>query len=243
MTVAEQLLAGRKVFLTDAKGKPAFPLTKPPGHEILESDNQDGDHIFISHGLGVGELVDELLPLPVRLDADLEVLVGPNILTLAGVSVAGRHWVGTKVDSQSVVRFLAGPDLGLGTPPSLRCRAQGHWWPNGGDGGDGVSFALGIDQRIQVNKVPADGWWKTAISVDIYPGSLIPTLHGKQFAPITPEKLLTEIQGWVRRPDVQAHFGDFVVQPPAFGTGIGITLDSAQAVVRNMTLTPLMKQK
>lgn len=235
-SIAEQLVARQVVRLTNAKGKPLVPVADLEHFTMPWYEDKDGSHTFTTRTVAAVELVNERLPLPVRLDAEVEVSANVSGYPFAGVYLGRREWLGTRKTGQSFTRLAISPVFGNGRPTNLHCSAMGYWWP---EGQGGNNFPLG-NQYLPFEP-PQQGHWKSTISVEIYPDALVATIHGQPLPRITSEQVITRLGDQLRMRKDLAIIGDFNFAPPAFGTGIGITLGSSDAVIRNLTLTPLQR--
>lgn len=230
-TVAERLAAGQKVKFTDDKGKllvPGFPI---PGFELPTiTDAKTREVAFTTRRLGMHDLADEVLPLPVRLEADVT-LAASDPLSMAGFYVVRRHWEGAGLDHQSCVRFIV--RAADGPVPADQRTMIGHadavWFQPGG-----VLNACRLDHKEVVVKAPRAIQTTVRVSVRVEHDRLTATFGGVEGAPVEPHQLLTFLRkNIVRKPDLAW----YPFNPPAFGTGIGITVGHSEAVIRNMTLT------
>ncbi|MBA4062777.1 MAG: hypothetical protein C0501_03555 [Isosphaera sp.] len=234
-SVAERILAGEAVRVTDKEGTPVFPVTHPTDAKL------DGQYeaakkrwVFASRGQGVAVLLRENLPLPVRVACDIEFDAPPNAIPVVALVVGGRAWAGERAGSYSFVKVGVRPDLlpPVGANPVLHTQADLVWTPAGSPSGDMMS--LGGDEA----PAPPGGgrWWRTTVSADLYPDRVVPTAAGQPLRVTRDARLTTLLtRNLAARPD-RAAFGAIDFAAP-IGPDIGVLVGSGQAVFRNLTVS------
>lgn len=242
-TIADRLRAGETVPLTDEKGKPLVDPLRIPGYDVYASfADRDGYFVFSHTGTMMAELVDEALDLPVVLDAEVSLAKGKPSKWFVGLYAGHRAWPGRAVTHHSAVRFAVARNES-NPIDLLTTKARAIWWRPGGSGIDGLGLGIGDGSDRWPQAEPGSDRIFTAIRVVIRDQQFDATIRGFELKPIVPVPPNTTAQsfGDLLRDRTQQHpeLIDYPFAPPYFGSGLGITLESTQAVFRNVRLSPL----
>jgi hypothetical protein len=231
-TLVERIAAGEKVKLTDEKGVPLVPWTPTAGHELTEKSTGDY-HGFSSNGSGLVGLADEAWELPIRIEAEVAVSFQSTPGTCGGVYVGRRNWVNEATEHQSLICVGISP-RNASKPPFARellCREDLLFWES-----NTAASPYSFEAKVH----PWDGPGRAqqhrfaSVVIECADKEVRATVDGQALTPVSEKMMLAEL---LRKSRERPRFARDLVHPPAFGTGIGIFLQNADCVVRNLTVS------
>ena len=232
-TVADRVRDGETVFLTDAKGKPLRPLT-PIARQLLTTGvNDEGYFYFQSHGPGMARLLDEPLPLPVRIECEISIpTASDGKIHDGGIFFGEKAWATGAVVHYSALRaFIVQEPTKQGVQP-LRSSVSFHHRQ------DDRNFGAGRFEPDKQAGLPGkdDKARVVPFAVVLRLGEVRVTIDGQDFKPLGWDALQQRL-----RHDVldDARLRNYPFEQPVLGDGIGITLNNTDLIVRNFRITKL----
>jgi eukaryotic-like serine/threonine-protein kinase len=237
-TIAERIRAGKTVVLIDENGRPQADYVVLPGCVGAPVLHRDGFYLNSASFLAI-EFVSDPLPLPVRLEAEYAVIMSSTSRSAAGVYVGGKQvaspngWTNTfcrvvERDNFKALPFHPGLELLVEKVELELC-----WWDRQLQP-EQMGYGSRAERKVMpIERAPTLGWH--SIGAVVRPQEIEAYRDQKPFAVLTEEKA----RSFFTRVAASHKLGPTEIFLPAFGPGMGLCVENAEAVFRNMKLVPL----
>jgi hypothetical protein len=234
-TVADRVLDGETVFLTDAKGKPLRPLGAIPRQHLTTGVDPDGYFYFTSGGPGMARLLDEPLPLPVRIDCEISIPEMDDRIHDAGLFFGEKVWATGDVGHYSLLKAYVvqekTADRGV---QSLTASVAFHHRQDDRNLGS-ARFETLLDSQAG-KRGKGDKPRVVPVAVVLRPGEVRVTIDGREFKPLTWDALRQRLRNDVLE---DARLRNYPFEQPVLGNGIGVALNNTNLTVRNLRISRL----
>ncbi|MDW8199309.1 MAG: serine/threonine-protein kinase [Gemmataceae bacterium] len=245
-TLAERLARGEKITLIAEKGLSQVPAIPLPGCSGTLTESRDGYATLTAAGATLIELWKHSTAQPLRLRAEYAITEAQDLFSTAGVYVAGKTESTGEQLWQSAVIFGHRNEYFKDQQEKAKIRERFgftlYTWHNTPPG---INFRLPQTTRI----IDAPGirdpntLWRT-VEVVIRPEVLEATYEGLAVPPLLAhhdpnQPQLLSIEMGVA--GVGAGPGQSVFQPPYIGPSIGVFVNNANAIFRNVSLELMEK--
>lgn len=233
-TVAERVAAGESVTIIGPSGKPTVETLPVVGYPAYPDTDPEGVFKVTAGPLGMLRLDTGDLPLPVRIDAEVEFDSAGDMDCFGGLAVAIRDWPGA-TPHQSLVRFVVRKDQnavpGGNVETSEVMSADATWWTAGG-GNAPLYLRWGPKTARPANRPGQRNWHPVTLVVT--PDRISGEWDRTPFRPIAGRETLSLLKASVLgRPE----FDPATFTPPFFGGGIGLVAEKGVAYFRKLTLS------
>jgi hypothetical protein len=227
-SVGKRLAAGEVVELVGPTGPPKVLPRPARDSGGLLADNPDKPCRFTSFQFGMLDLVDEPLPLPVRLEAEVALYTGRPHGSFTGVYVGRRRWAGADPYDSAVCCTLVAKQAPAGQSQEVAVLTS--VWVGGGLPPVREQLALDTLPAPPAQEIP---WRK--VEVIITPAAVRAAWEGR------PARERTEVEtaAWAQTRARTLFPPPPPLVGPALGSGIGLTVGAGEGVFRNVRLVPI----
>lgn len=239
-TIAERLLAGDTVTLIGPKGLPTRPYRQLPGSTADLTVTEKDTCVMSAFEFAAVELLNEPLPLPVVVSAEIEINPQFEKVSWGGIYAGGRSWDGNGLGFHTapaitLVRGAATPENNdFWLIPTTAWADVFSWTPTqpGGPVSRG-SFQPTIGRYPRRPGSGTQVW---------HPVQLVLDEKGVDVSPAGQPPRRIDWAGKVARPGRVPFSGTpaaeaWVPPPPVPGNGIGLIAVKSRMFVRNLTLS------